>query len=442
MNRPVDLQNEQFQALVVDRPDEGRFLVDRRVYSDPEIFDLELRAIFEGNWLYLCHESQLPKPHDFFTTHMGRQPVVLIRNGDGEINGFVNACAHRGAKLCRTARGNAKHLVCPYHGWVYDSNGRNVDIKDRDSGGYPPIFDQQSHDLTPIARLGVYKGFVFGSLNPNVQTLDDFLAGARGIIDLMADQSPDGLEVLPGVSTYTFNGNWKLQAENGVDGYHASTLHAVYFRVVMERLKQQRNDSIKAISVSDLASLKGGTYDLGSGHSAMWSEIPNAHDRPLNFMREEIESRLGEEHATWMINHMRNLLLYPNVFLMDQTSTQIRVFRPISVDKTEVKIYCVAPKGERPEARARRIRQYEDFFNASGMATPDDLIEFEACQQGFGAQVARWQEGFDRGFTRLQHGADSDGRKVGLQPEFSTTNTQDEVLFHGQYRQWLRNLAA
>jgi benzoate/toluate 1,2-dioxygenase subunit alpha len=67
---------------------------------------------------------------------------------------------------------------------------------------------------------------------------------------------------------------------------------------------------------------------------------------------------------------------------MDQFSSQIRHYRPLAVDETEVTIYCIAPKGESVEARSRRIRQYEDFFNASGMATPDDLEEFRACQIG------------------------------------------------------------
>ena len=81
-----------------------------------------------------------------------------------------------------------------------------------------------------------------------------------------------------------------------------------------------------------------------------------------------------------MLNYSRNLCLYPNVYIMDQFGSQIRHFRPIAVDQTEVTIYCIAPKGESAENRAARIRQYEDFFNASGMATPDDLEEFRSCQ--------------------------------------------------------------
>jgi len=71
--------------------------------------------------------------------------------------------------------------------------------------------------------------------------------------------------------------------------------------------------------------------------------------------RDELVNKFGEAHADWMIQRSRNLCLYPNVYLMDQFSSQIRTYRPISVDKTEVTIYCIAPKGESDEARARRV---------------------------------------------------------------------------------------
>ena len=77
---------------------------------------------------------------------------------------------------------------------------------------------------------------------------------------------------------------------------------------------------------------------------------------------------------------------------MDQFSSQIRHVRPIAVDKTEVTIYCIAPKGESDKSRAHRIRQYEDFFNATGMATPDDLEEFRSCQKTYQATSAPWND--------------------------------------------------
>jgi benzoate/toluate 1,2-dioxygenase alpha subunit len=136
-----------------------------------------------------------------------------------------------------------------------------------------------------------------------------------------------------------------------------------------------------------------------------------------------------------MIQLSRNLCLYPNVYLMDQFSSQIRHYRPISVDKTEVTIYCIAPKGEAPDARARRIRQYEDFFNASGMATPDDLEEFRACQFSYLASTARWND-MSRGATHWINGPDEAAAAIGMKPLMSGAKTEDEGLFVVQHRHW------
>jgi benzoate/toluate 1,2-dioxygenase alpha subunit len=121
---------------------------------------------------------------------------------------------------------------------------------------------------------------------------------------------------------------------------------------------------------------------------------------------------------------------------MDQFGSQIRLLRPISVDKTEVTIYCIAPKGEADEARAHRIRQYEDFFNVSGMATPDDLEEFRACQQGYNASAMEWND-MSRGATHWITGADDAAKEIGLKPVLSGLKTEDEGLYTIQHRYWM-----
>ena len=81
------------------------------------------RHIFEGNWLYLAHESQIPNVNDYYTTYMGRQPIFIARNKDGELNAFINACSHRGAMLCRFKSGNKANYTCPFHGWTFNNSG-------------------------------------------------------------------------------------------------------------------------------------------------------------------------------------------------------------------------------------------------------------------------------------------------------------------------------
>ena len=148
----MDLQD--IKLYIDDRPEQGAFRVNRDVFADPELFELEQKYIFERTWAFLAFESQLAKPHDFVATYIGRVPVMVARDGEGELGAFLNVCRHKGTVLCRTESGNRKYHVCNYHGWAYDSGGKNVDIKDRKSGCYAPGFDAESHDLVPLAKIG------------------------------------------------------------------------------------------------------------------------------------------------------------------------------------------------------------------------------------------------------------------------------------------------
>nr|WP_276110639.1 SRPBCC family protein [Halomonas sp. JS92-SW72] len=148
----------------------------------------------------------------------------------------------------------------------------------------------------------------------------------------------------------------------------------------------------KAVDADGWSKSQGGFYSYENGHMLLWTRLLNPEVRPVYQNREWIQAQFGEARADSIVNQTRNLCLYPNVYLMDQFSTQIRVLRPISVDETEVTIYCFAPKGESAENRRVRIRQYEDFFNVSGMGTPDDLEEFRGCQDGYHGALAEWND--------------------------------------------------
>jgi len=312
-------------------------------------------------------------------------------------------------------------------------------VKDPESAGYPECFNREgSHDLKKLARFGSYKGFLFGSLNPDVAPLDEFLGEAGKIIDMIVNQSPEGLEVLRGSSTYTFDGNWKLQAENGADGYHVTAVHWNYAATTNRRKQEDAagEDRIRAMDAGNWGRQGGGFYAFEHGHMLLWSQWANPEDRP-NFARHgEYVGKYGRATADWMVGRSRNLCLYPNVYLMDQFSSQIRVLRPLAVDRTEVTIYCIAPKGESLDARAHRIRQYEDFFNVSGMATPDDLEEFRACQQGYNGAAMQWND-MCRGATHWIRGADDAATDIGLAPLMSGVRTEDEGLYTIQHRYWL-----
>ena len=159
---------ERLDAALVEDSADGLFRCDRAIFTDAEFFELEMKHLFEGNWVYLAHDSQIPNKHDYFTTWMGRQPIFIARNKDNELNAFINAWSHRGAMLCRYKRGNKSTFTCPFHGWTFSNSGKLLKVKDPDGAGYPEQFHNQgSHDLQKVARFEFYRGFLFGSLNPD-----------------------------------------------------------------------------------------------------------------------------------------------------------------------------------------------------------------------------------------------------------------------------------
>jgi benzoate/toluate 1,2-dioxygenase alpha subunit len=426
--------NELLSVAVQDDQERGVFRCRRDIFTNADLFELEMKHIFERNWVYLAHESQVPNPNDYYTTWIGRQPVVITRDKTGELHAVINACAHKGAMLCRRKHGNKGSFTCPFHGWTFSNAGKLLKVKDEKTTEYPVQFNREgSHDLKKVARFQNYRGFLFGSLNADVMPLEEYLGETKVIIDQIVAQGPDGLEVLRGNSTYLYDGNWKMQMENGCDGYHVSTVHWNYAATMGRR----KVEGTQAVDANGWSKSTAGVYGFEHGHILLWTNTMNPEVRPVYRHRDEIAARVGHEKAKFIVNQTRNLCLYPNVFLMDQFSTQIRVVRPISVDRTEVSIFCFARKGESAQDRAIRIRQYEDFFNVTGMGTSDDLEEFRACQSGYAGSTPMWND-LSRGAPLWIHGPDDNAKHMGLNPLISGERSEDEGLFVVQHEYWVR----
>lgn len=430
--------------LVVDRPDEGIFQVRRDVFTDQAVFDLEMAHIFEGTWLYLGLESQIAKPHDFMTIHMGRQPVLLMRDAEGRVGAFLNTCRHRGAIVSPYKHGNARAHVCRYHGWTFDSAGRLMAIAQGKDGQYPPSFETEDHNLTPIARLDIYRGFIFGSLNPDVPPLSEHLGEARVFLDLVVDQSPLGVEVIPGEVKYTFDGNWKLQFENGLDYYHFATTHSSYMDVMQYRVKSGAAQIPKTYEMDDVQEAAG-SYSFQYGHALMYAirKQGRVHVRPLATdpgAMEEIRARVGETRAKWMLRQ-RNLTIFPNLQIVDISAMQLRTWRPLAPGKTEMSSHCLAPIGEGDAAREMRIRNYEDFFNPTGMGSSDDNLMYEYVQSGYEATTGGPTQGYVRGLGKRLLPDDPFSKELGINPNswaWGPISFGDETCFHEGYREWRR----
>ena len=337
--------------FVDDRPEDGVFRVNRAIFTDQEVFEREIEQIFESGWVFLGIESQAENPHDFFTTTMGRVPVMVQRDGEGTLRGFVNSCPHKGARLAQTRAGNARLHVCPYHSWSFDSAGRSKAVKSHRAGCYSAAFEQTDHGLAALPRFESYRGFLFGSLAADVPPLADYLGEAAKLLDLVADQSEEGLELVPGQVTFTYEANWKLQLENCSDAYHFTSAHPSYIRVLERRQQEMSADVVASVWENsdywkeEAQGVAGGSYSFANGHVLNWGIFGITPAIPLYEKAGLLAERHGEGKRDWMFN-MRNLTIFPNLQVAENASSQLRVIRPISVDHTELRSFVLAPIGE------------------------------------------------------------------------------------------------
>ncbi len=212
--------------------DKGAF-VRRDIFSDPDVYRHELQHVFGRSWLFLAHDSQLPAAGDYLTTYMGCDPVIVIRQPEGDIRALLNTCAHRGTQVCISEEGNAKSFSCPYHGWTYDVAGDLVGVPRDGDDGYHGELDKSRWSLRRI-RVESYKGLHFGNFDPTAPSLREFLGDFAWYLDAVFDPLPSGVEFVGGTMRIRLRCNWKIAAENIVaDTYHVLSAHAVSVRVCM-----------------------------------------------------------------------------------------------------------------------------------------------------------------------------------------------------------------
>lgn len=434
------------QGLIDDRPEENTFRVHRAAFTDAALFDREMAEIFGRSWLYLCHESQIAGHGDYVATRMGRHPVFVIRGSDGEIGCYYDACSHRGSKLTVRTSGNAKTLVCRYHGWCFNADGACTLVRGGDEAYRAADLERMGTGLRPIEQFAGYKGFLFGCLDADAPPLEDFLGGAKPFIDLMADQAPDGMEVLRGESRYVMEANWKFQTENSTDGYHVATVHRNFATTVgyRETLAPGGGDGMAKTEASRILSLEkinSGGYDVGNGHMINWADRGNPEAGPSWPQREKLLEKFDPGKVKWMLERGRTVTVFPNLLLNDVASSCIRIWRPVSVDVTEIETWCIAPKGEDPAARRARIRKYEDFFFPASLAVPDDVRAMEGAQTGSEALDDGWND-LALGHKTLVDGADEAAMELGVTPLNSNPGREVETPFFAFWREWAARLSA
>jgi phenylpropionate dioxygenase-like ring-hydroxylating dioxygenase large terminal subunit len=377
--------------------------VHRAVYTDRELFDLEMDRLFGRAWLVLGHESQVRQPGDFFTTRMGREAVIVVRPADGSLRVLINRCAHRGSRVCEASTGHASQFACPYHGWTYATDGTLRAVP------YPQGYERPAGEMTElrlaaVPRVDTYRGFIFASLAAHGPSLLEFLGHLKTSFDDFVDRAPAGeVEVGGGVLKHVYHGNWKLVLENHNDGVHPAFVHASSIWAAREQ-PPLAADAYADIAIRQMLQNgapeavweRTGLWVTAYGHSFMGdyhddSRLVTALEHPVFAeYRAALERRLGADGTRRVLGVSRwNSIVYPSCSFMSQFR-QLRIVQPLAVDRTAVYAYSFRLRGA-PEQMFRDTIAFANVVNGNGSPVlTDDLEVYERTQQALGSEGVDW----------------------------------------------------
>lgn len=279
------------------------------LFADQAVFDLELRQIWQQDWVFAGPLDAVAERGDYLPVTIGTQPVILVRDSDLVVRALANVCSHRGMPLV-DGPGNAARFPCPYHAWTYANDGELLSVPYT----MPDEVDKTSHGLEQF-RCEVWHGLVFVSLNPDVEPLADRL---RVLEPYVRPLAIDRLHHdLAGIGAEVWNANWKAVFANAVDSYS-------HFRVHPE--------TIEPFSPTDAS-----YYLAGSARGSVTGG----------------ESLERADHIVVALPPSFVAVVYPDAMLW-------QAFSPLSVDRTDVRIGLA---GEQPaDGRAVNLPGWDAAF--------------------------------------------------------------------------------
>lgn len=424
---------EAVAALVQD--DE----IHKDLYINKEVFDLEMTHLFANTWVYVGHESQVPEAGDYYTTDIGKYPVIMVRDADGSINVVQNRCAHKGAKVVNHVHGNTgKFFRCPYHAWVYKLDGdlRAIPMKK----GYD---DTRLNDcpagkgMVRVENTHNYRGFVFCKINPGGMSFEEYFGDSLSSIDNLVDRSPVGkLTVAGGVLRYLHNCNWKFFVENLNDTMHPMVAHESAAGTAREVWSAEHGPEEKRPMAVELVwpfaegydffdKMGVKTYDNGHSYSGVGFSIHSDYS-DIEGYEEAMAEAYGTEKARAILDEARhNTVYFPSMTIKGAIQT-LRVARPVAVDKMVIESWVFRLEGA-PDELVKRSCMYNRLINSpTSPVGHDDLHCYRSIQEGVEASGNDW--------ISLHRDFDADELNGGER----VSNGLSEISMRNQYRAWAK----
>lgn len=215
-------------------PDSLRATPPGADYTDPAVFDLESRTVFERMWFCVVRADDIQRPGMFRTVTVGRENVIVSRNRAGQVTAFLNVCRHRGSRVCVEDAGEVRRAFqCSYHAWTYDLDGKLIAAPNLTS---MPDVDRVAFGLHRVA-VREWLGYVWVCVDDTPPSFEDTVV--RDVVERLGDVAAleqYGIERLAVGRriTYDVAANWKLIVENFMECYHCATIHPELTEVLPE----------------------------------------------------------------------------------------------------------------------------------------------------------------------------------------------------------------
>ncbi|GAA1223123.1 aromatic ring-hydroxylating dioxygenase subunit alpha [Pseudonocardia alaniniphila] len=388
-------------ALAIDRvrsrlietvqPEYGR--IPMFIYSDPDVYRLEMSTVFREAWLFVAHVSELPEAGSFVVRDMGEESIIVARGDDRTVRVFLNACRHRGMRLACEDFGSTNAWRCSYHGFTYGSKGEFLGTlvgAPYERVAYPGGLDRDALHLIE-AKVDIYQGLVFATWSKHPPQLVSYLGNVAWYLDLVVGRAE--MEVVGVPQKWVVPTGWKLPSENfTADAYHTATAHSFLARLgLVEKVDFGRD---------------GYHVDPGGGHGL---GVGVHGDEAGSYFPAE----LTDEYASRLTPHQLNLLkrvknvhgnVFPNLsFLIPSfinidgrlvSGMMLRSWQPIGPDQTQVWSWHLVEKNAPNWWKTLGRKMYTQTFGASGMFDQDDTENWEAQTRNATASLSRADEVF------------------------------------------------
>ncbi len=438
----VDALLDRVEAQMEDR------LVPAEIFNSESVFRAEMERIFTRVWVFVAHESEIPNAGDFVQRRIGMDPVIVTRDGSGNINVLSNYCRHRGTQVCQTDAGNTRFFTCPYHGWTYANDGRLVGTPLM-QGAYGKPLDPNDWSLKRAPKVGSHNGFVFASLSDDVPPLEEWLAGGAGwMLDLITKLAPGGMRVAGPPERYIVHGDWKTASENFAgDVYHLPTLH----------YSIQEVELIQGIQATcDIS----GTYEFDNGHTFIghkWTDTIGPFFSYWGYGAipgyvENFDLSEFDEVAKHVAEHEPPTVgtIFPNFSFIRIFSplpdgppgvfTSFRQWQPVAPGKIELWNWQFVWNFQDEESAQRDYVGGQYCFGSAGIFEQDDTVAWEGVQR---AAASPWMRKENLAFnyqqgSRSPHDLSPDPNWKG--PGIHRQTTYGEHVQFNFLRQWIKTM--